>query len=354
MPRHFQVVPIYERLVVFRVGKTHRVHGAGTVLTLPFVDKAARIDMRPSTLDVPTLELITSDQGIIEIRAALVMRVVDALRVVCSIQERNQVCSLRAYVFSRTHAFLQVALDIARTTLHNQLVHYTIADIGNERTRERILGKICDALNAFFRPRGVEVGDVKIVSMQVIKQAENQTMNVFSQLLSSDVGKQLMGALGGTQALELLKAAQSQNPPKTADGGGIDWARFAAAATASASPASATSAATTPTAATSSSPSAPSNVEIDNLISLLGRCCDTNLVVKIGRTYRILCEHSNHVYTIDLDLKNDNGLVRLGGGGIESATVGAANANVTFALGYETLASIIRGETSPLSACVSS
>lgn len=76
------------------------MYSEGTVLTLPFVDKSARIDVRPSTLEITPLQLITSDRGIVEIRAALMMRVVDAVRVVCSIQSQNQVSTSLLFIIT--------------------------------------------------------------------------------------------------------------------------------------------------------------------------------------------------------------------------------------------------------------
>ena len=50
----------------------------------------------------------------------------------------------------------------------------------------------------------------------MVKQGENQTINLFQQLLSSDVGKQLLGALG-SQAAEIL-AQTGFIPGKGPDG----------------------------------------------------------------------------------------------------------------------------------------
>lgn len=185
-----------------------------------------------------------------------------------------------------------------------------------------------------------------IIDMKIIKQPENQTLSLFSQLLSSDVGKQLVGALG-SQAAELLKTVP---PPKTVDGS-FDWSRLAAAATASMSPSS--TATTMPATSAPSSPSVsspPTNGDIDKLVSMLNQCCDSTLVAKVGCTYRVLCEHDAHIYTLDLDLRTGRGSCRLNSG-VESSST-SESADVTFALSYETLVALIRGEMSPLSAYV--
>jgi hypothetical protein len=78
-----------------------------------------------------------------------------------------------------------------------------IADISHPKTQHRMMANVCEKLNDFIRGSGVEVTSVTISSVKVVKQGENQTIGLFQQLLASDMGKQLVGALGA-HAAELL------------------------------------------------------------------------------------------------------------------------------------------------------
>ena len=48
-----QVVPTYERMVVFRLGRIRTPQGPGMVLLLPFIDSFQRVDLRTRALSVP-------------------------------------------------------------------------------------------------------------------------------------------------------------------------------------------------------------------------------------------------------------------------------------------------------------
>jgi hypothetical protein len=79
----------------------------------------------------------------------------------------------------------------------------------SSKTQSRIVSKVQEELNLFIKGTGVEVTEVVIGSVRVIQQGENQTIGLFQQLLSSDAGKQLMGALS-EQAVELLSQTPQQ------------------------------------------------------------------------------------------------------------------------------------------------
>lgn len=205
-----------------------------------------------------------------------------------------------------------------------------IADINNPRTQTRVLLNVRDTLNNFIKNTGVEVTDVSLEAIRVIKHGENQTINIFQQLLSSDVGKQLLGALG-SQAVELL-AEHEAEIQTTSTRSSFDQPSLSSASTipiSSLHPAE-----------------VPSNATLDSLVDQIRRCCDANLVAKIGKYYRIQCELDGRVYAIDLNLQCGDGY----------CTMAAPDerlqppSDVTFSLTYTTLIALIRGEISPVSA----
>jgi len=62
-----KVVPEYQRLVVFRLGRCLNDRGPGLVLLIPFVDRPVRVDLREQVRDIPHQTCITKDNAPISI-----------------------------------------------------------------------------------------------------------------------------------------------------------------------------------------------------------------------------------------------------------------------------------------------
>ena len=62
-----KVVPEYQRLVVFRLGRCLGDKGPGLVLLIPFVDRPVRVDLREQVRDIPHQTCITKDNAPISI-----------------------------------------------------------------------------------------------------------------------------------------------------------------------------------------------------------------------------------------------------------------------------------------------
>ncbi|KAI6181096.1 ATP synthase subunit gamma, mitochondrial [Aphelenchoides besseyi] len=296
----------FERLVIFRMGKIHQVHESGTVLVLPCVDKAVKVDIRTTTLQIPKLQIITADRGIVDIDTVVFVRITDPLLAVCSLQERDK--TIR---------------DVAYTTLYNRLVRYHIADLTHARTQDRIIERVKDALNEFVKGSGVEITELTFTDVQVLKSGENQTIGIFQQLLASDMGKQLIGAFGSQAAEMLSQAATESNHSQ--------WPVFNPMAE-------------TPSTTTVEPRYQLSNTELDSFIEKIRQCCDASMVAKVGKRFRIQCELNGVVHHVDLNLRDGTGYC-----GIVSPNDGTKS-DVTFCLTYDTLIQLIRGEVAWLSA----
>ena len=72
-----KVVPEYQRVVVFRLGRLVGSKGPGIVLVIPVIDRVVRVDLRVVTLDVPVQEVITKDNVPIKVNAVVYFRVMD-------------------------------------------------------------------------------------------------------------------------------------------------------------------------------------------------------------------------------------------------------------------------------------
>ena len=62
-----KIVPEYQRLVVFRLGRLIGVKGPGLVILIPVIDRATRVDLREFFLEIPRQDSITKDNAPIAI-----------------------------------------------------------------------------------------------------------------------------------------------------------------------------------------------------------------------------------------------------------------------------------------------
>lgn len=74
-----RIVPEYQRLVVFRLGRLIGARGPGLVLLIPLVDRGVRVDLREQFFDVPPQTCITKDNAQVSIDFLVYMKIVDAL-----------------------------------------------------------------------------------------------------------------------------------------------------------------------------------------------------------------------------------------------------------------------------------
>jgi regulator of protease activity HflC (stomatin/prohibitin superfamily) len=58
-----RIVPEFQRLVVFRLGRLLGVKGPGLILLIPIVDKGVKVDLREFFLEIPRQDSITKDNA---------------------------------------------------------------------------------------------------------------------------------------------------------------------------------------------------------------------------------------------------------------------------------------------------
>jgi regulator of protease activity HflC (stomatin/prohibitin superfamily) len=82
-----RIVPEYQRLVVFRLGRVIGAKGPGLVLLIPWIDRGVRADLRERFFDVPPQTTITKDNANLSIDFLVYSKVVDALPSVLSVED---------------------------------------------------------------------------------------------------------------------------------------------------------------------------------------------------------------------------------------------------------------------------
>ena len=138
-----KIVPEYQRLVVFRLGRVLGTKGPGLVLLIPFVDKGTKVDLREFYLEIPRQDSITKDNAAIAIDFIMYYKVFEPAMSV--IQVSN---------------FAGAATNIAATTLRAVVGDISLDDVLAKR----------DEINSLLRVKLDEVTErwgVKVTNVEI-------------------------------------------------------------------------------------------------------------------------------------------------------------------------------------------
>ncbi len=156
-----RIVPEYERLVIFRLGRVIGSRGPGLVILLPFVDRAVRVDLREQFREIPQQTAITKDNAPIDIDFLIYWRVVDPVASVVQVGD-----------------FVSAAVGIATTTLRAVIGDILLDDVLARREEiNRILRTKLDEVTERW---GVQVTTVEIREItppREIQEAMNRQMS---------------------------------------------------------------------------------------------------------------------------------------------------------------------------------
>jgi regulator of protease activity HflC (stomatin/prohibitin superfamily) len=142
-----RIVPEYQRLVVFRLGKVIGAKGPGLVLLIPVVDRAVTVDLREQFREIPQQTSITKDNAPIGIDFLIYWRVVDPVQSVVQVRD-----------------FVSAAVGIATTTLRAVIGDILLDDVLAKR--EYINQALRVKLDEVTERWGVKVTAVEIREIQ--------------------------------------------------------------------------------------------------------------------------------------------------------------------------------------------
>ncbi|XP_030401550.1 LOW QUALITY PROTEIN: stomatin-like protein 1 [Gopherus evgoodei] len=91
-----KIVPAYERMTVFRLGRIRAPQGPGMVLLLPFIDHWQLVDLRTRAFYVPSRKLTSKDGAVISMGADIQFRVWDAVLSVMMVKDLNAAIRMMA------------------------------------------------------------------------------------------------------------------------------------------------------------------------------------------------------------------------------------------------------------------
>ena len=139
-----QILPEYERGVIFRLGKLLPApKGPGVVLIFRPIDRIVRVSLRTVVHDVPPQDIITRDNVSVKVNAVVFFRVVDPRRAVVEVEN---------YVYATS--------QLAQTTLRSVLGQAQLDDLLAER--DRLNQQLQQILDHQTDPWGIKVSAVEV------------------------------------------------------------------------------------------------------------------------------------------------------------------------------------------------
>jgi regulator of protease activity HflC (stomatin/prohibitin superfamily) len=138
----------YQRGVIFRLGRYHKVRGPGLYWTIPAIDQKVQVDIRTKTVDIAPQETVTADSVTIKVNAVLYYRILNPDRAI------NQVESYQKAVY-----------EIAMTTLRNVVGQNILDDILQQR--DKVNDRVQDIVDEVTEPWGVVVERVEMKDVEI-------------------------------------------------------------------------------------------------------------------------------------------------------------------------------------------
>lgn len=156
-----RIIPEYQRLVVFRLGRCIGAKGPGIVFLIPFVDRGVKVDLREQVRDIPHQTSITKDNASISVDFIWYYKVLNATESVLQVGD-----------------FEAAAEGMATTTLRAVIGGIMLDDALSER--EHINNMLRSRLDEVTERWGVKVTNVEIreiVPPREILDAMNRQMS---------------------------------------------------------------------------------------------------------------------------------------------------------------------------------
>ncbi len=91
-----KILPEYQRIVVFRLGRLLGIKGPGLVFIIPIIDQVVKMDLRERVRDVPKQRVVTKDNVTIDVDAVVYYRIVDPDKAVVQVQRYDAATDLLA------------------------------------------------------------------------------------------------------------------------------------------------------------------------------------------------------------------------------------------------------------------
>jgi len=190
-----RIVPEYQRLVVFRLGRCVGTRGPGLILLIPFIDRAIKADLREQVREIPHQVSITKDNAPISIDFLWYYKVLDPAESILQVGN-----------------FEVAAQGMATTTLRAVIGGIPLDDVLSQR--EHINTLLRTRLDEVTERWGVKVTNVEIreiIPPREVQDAMNRQMTaerVRRALVTESLGDKeaAINRAEGTKQAAILQA----------------------------------------------------------------------------------------------------------------------------------------------------
>jgi regulator of protease activity HflC (stomatin/prohibitin superfamily) len=192
-----KIVREYQRVVLFRLGRSSGSRGPGLVLINPITDRVTWVDLREQFLEIPHQVGITSDNASISIDFIIFYKVVDPMTSVLAVAD-----------------FRGAALNIAATTLRSVVGDLSLDDVLSKR----------EDMNSVLRVKLDDVTErwgVKVTNVEVREiTPPPQVLEAMTRQMSAERSRRAMvtEAEGTKQAAITVAEGSKQSSILSAEG----------------------------------------------------------------------------------------------------------------------------------------
>lgn len=149
-----RIITEYERGVVFRLGRVIEIKPPGLRFLIPFgIDRLLKVGMRTVTMDIPTQDVITSDNVSIKVNAVVYFKVMDPEKAILAVED---------YFFATN--------QLSQTTLRSVVGQFSLDGLLTKRDAINI--KLQDILDNQTNPWGIKVEMVEVKHIDLPKEMQ--------------------------------------------------------------------------------------------------------------------------------------------------------------------------------------
>ncbi|XP_045865775.1 stomatin-like protein 1 isoform X2 [Meles meles] len=199
-----KIVPTYERVIVFRLGRIRTPQGPGMVLLLPFIDSFQRVDLRTRAFNVPPCKLASKDGAVLSVGADVQFRIWDPVLSVMTVKDLNMATRMTA-----------------QNAMTKALLKRPLREIQMEKLK--ISDQLLMEINDVTRAWGLEVDRVELAVEAVLQPPQDSPAgpnldSTLQQLALHFLGGGLSSMAGGlsapgTDTLEMVSEVEQPAPP---------------------------------------------------------------------------------------------------------------------------------------------
>lgn len=143
-----EIIPEYERGVVFRLGREAGVRDPGARFIIPLVEQMQRVNMRLVTEDIEPQDIITRDNVTVQVNAVVYYRVIDPVRAIIDVQDYREATS-----------------QMAQTTLRSILGQVDLDEL--LINREAFNSRLQSVIDEETDPWGIKVTSVEVKDVEL-------------------------------------------------------------------------------------------------------------------------------------------------------------------------------------------